>query len=212
MERPDSRAPKGKTIAEKFIPLLPSLERLRINGAGEFLVSRHSRELLKLIDPRTNRTGIEIISNGTLFSKREWDKFENIHPLVHFVRISMDAALPQTFELVRRGGKWAVIIENLHFLAQLRREDRIKQLVLAFTYQDHNFREMREFVELSRELGADRAIFERIQKTDAMTEAEYAQRAVHRFAHPLHQAFLEIARDPIFNGEGVATDFDYPLS
>ena len=76
----------------------------------------------------------------------------------------MDAALPQTFELVRRGGKWAVIIENLHFLAQSRREDRIKQLVLAFTYQDHNFREMREFVELSRELGADRAIFSGYKK------------------------------------------------
>lgn len=212
MERPDSRAPKRKTIAEKFIPLLPSLEQLRINCAGEFLVSRHSRDLLKLIDPLANpNLAVEIISNGTLFSKREWDKFENIHPMVRFVRISMDAALPQTFELVRRGGKWAVIIENLRFLAQLRRENRIKRLVLAFTYQDHNFREMREFVELSRELGADRAIFERIQKTDAMTGAEYAERAVHRFTHPLHQAFLEIVCDPIFRDEDVATDFDYPL-
>jgi MoaA/NifB/PqqE/SkfB family radical SAM enzyme len=213
MERADSRAPKQKTIAEKFIPLLPSLERLRINCAGEFLVSRHSRDLLKSIDPRTSpNLAIEIISNGTLFSKREWDKFENIHSVVRYVRISMDAALPHTFELVRRGGKWTVILENLRFLAQLRRENRIKLLVLAFTYQDHNFREMKEFVELSRELGADRAAFERIQKTDAMTETEYAERAVHHFAHPLHQAFLEIVRDPIFRGEGVVMDFDYQLS
>jgi hypothetical protein len=213
MERPDSRAPKQKTIAEKFIPLLPSLERLRVNCAGEFLVSRHSRDLLKLIDPRTSpNLVIEIISNGTLFSKREWDKFENIHPLVRFIRISMDAAFPQTFELVRRGGKWTVFFENLRFLAQLRRECSIERLVLAFTYQDHNFREMREFVELARELGADKAVFERIQKTAAMTEAEYAERAVHRFTHPLHQAFLEIVRDPLFCGEGVATDFDYQLS
>ena len=89
--------------------------------------------------------------------------------------------------------------------------NRINQLVLAFTYQDHNFHEMREFVTLASELGADKAIFERIQKTDAMTEDEYAERAVHRFTHPLHQAFLEIVRDPIFRGEGVATDFEYQL-
>jgi Iron-sulfur cluster-binding domain len=201
---------KGKTIAEKFLPLLPSLEELFLNSAGEFLVSRHSRQLLQSIDAKKNpHLKINIISNGTLLSKREWDKFENIHPLVRSIRISMDAAFPRTFEQVRRGGKWNEFFENICFVAQLRRDGRISRLTFAFTYQDRNYLEMKEFVELCRKLGADRAVFERIHKTDAMSDEEYAERAVHLLVHPKFNEFIRLVRDPIFSNSDVLTDFDY---
>ena len=59
-----------------MLPLLPSLKILHINPAGELFVSRPSRKLLELItDERCPDLVLDIISNGTLFSEGEWNKF-----------------------------------------------------------------------------------------------------------------------------------------
>jgi hypothetical protein len=94
-------------IQRHVTPLLPKLRSLHIDNAGKFLFSRPSRELLQSIDPvRHGNLKIDLISNGTLFTEREWQKFANIHGLVRTVRISTDAATKETFELLRRGARW----------------------------------------------------------------------------------------------------------
>jgi hypothetical protein len=202
--------PARKSIDEKLAPLLPTLQRLFINSTGEFLVSKPSRLLLQAIDPTLcSELQIDILSNGTLFSETEWKKFSNIHGLVASVRISTDAASPETFEKVRRGGKWNIFWQNINFLGRLRRDNRIGELDLNFTYQLANFREMTTFVRMCEDIGADRAIFQRLFPAAAMTDAEYQERAVHRTDHPLHREFLEIMEDPSFKQPNVLGDFEF---
>jgi len=197
-------------IADKFLPLLPKLDTLYMNPAGEFLASRPSRQLLLSVDGEAcTNLKISLISNGTLFSEREWQKFSNVHKLIHSVRISADAASETTFEAIRRGGKWSIFAENVRFIGRLRNANLIKEFLLAFTYQVGNFREMRIFVAFARAVGADLATFQRLDKTDAMTDAEYLEAAVHRREHPLHAEFLEVIDHEIFTHIDVQTDFEY---
>jgi hypothetical protein len=186
------------------------LQSLYINNAGEFLFSRPSRELLQSIDPAQHpNLKIDLISNGTLFSEREWRKFSNIHGLIRDVRISTDAATKETFELLRRGGRWESFIENLMFIGGMRRRGEINLFMLAFTYQSRNFREMPAFVGFAEETGADRVSFERLALSASMSYEEFLANAVHLPTHPLHSQFLDILKEPALTSPAVFADFEY---
>jgi Iron-sulfur cluster-binding domain len=184
-------------VRRKLMPLLTNLQSLYINNSGEFLFSRPSRELLQSIDPaRSANLKIDLISNGTLFSEQEWQKFSNIHGMVRNIRISIDAATKQTFEVLRRGGRWERFVENLRFIAQMRRRGEIDCFMLAFTYQLRNFREMPDVVSFARDLAVDVISFERIAPSSAMSYDEYSAQAVHLPTHPLYAQFLDVLKEP----------------
>ena len=208
MEKQSVGVSKRKAIEEKIKPILPQIDRLFMNSCCEFLVSKPSRKLLQSIDPKVcPELKIDLISNGTLFSEAEWAKFANIHSQVRSIRISMDSARPATFEAVRRGGRWPIFFDNIKFIARMRFERRIESLTFSFAYQFANFREMPEFILLCEELRVDWATFEHLVKTEAMTDAEYAERAVHELRHPLYQEFQMLVKNPNFRRPMVVCDF-----
>ena len=200
---------KARAVEEKLVPMLPKVHILHINPAGELFASKASRRLLELInDERCPDLKLDIISNGTLFSRDEWNKFPGIHNKVRVVRISTDAAHKETFEKLRRLGKYDVFVDNMRFLRELRVSGVIAQLKFSFTYQLENFREMKAFVGFCEEMAADCAIFERLQNI-AYSEDEYLSKAVHRPEHPLYGEFIAEIRDPIFQAHNVWHDFSY---
>jgi hypothetical protein len=201
---------KAHAVAAKLLPLLPKLKKLNINPAGELFASKPSRRILELISPETcPDLVLDIISNGTLFSEQEWNKFPGIHTKVRSVRISVDAARKETFETLRRLGKHDVFVKNMQFLSRLRADAIIPQLKFSFTYQLQNFREMPDFVEFCESMNCDFVIFERLQNLGAFTDLEFRQKAVHLPEHPLHAEFLDVVRNPIFRTRTVWHDFDY---
>jgi len=210
IEKASQSEDKANAVERKLVPLLPHLSILNINPAGELFSSRPSRKLLELInDEQCPDLKLDIISNGTLFSEDEWNKFPGIHNKIRTVRISVDAAHKETFEKLRRLGKHDIFLKNMHFLSRLRADGIIPQLKFSFTYQVDNFREMAEFVRFGVSMNCDLVIFERLQNLGAYTDKEFLKRAVHRSEHPLHREFLEVIRNPLFKEKSVWHDFDY---
>jgi len=165
--------------------------------------------LLDLInDERCPDLRLDIISNGTLFNREEWNKFPGIHNKIRSVRISIDAATKATFEKLRRLGKYDVFIHNMEFLRELRDNGIIPELRFAFAYQIDNFREMKAFIQFCDEMHADFAVFERLHK-GGFVRAEFLHKAVHYSNHPLYCKFIEVIKDPIFKSWRVYHDFDY---
>jgi hypothetical protein len=200
---------KARAVEDKLVSLLPTVRILNINSAGELFVSKSSRKLLELInDERCPDLRLDIISNGTLFSREEWNKFPGIHNKISSVRISIDAATKETFEKLRRLGKYRVFIQNMQFLRELRDGGVIPELKFSFTYQLENFREMKAFVHFCSEMHADFAVFDRLHK-GAFSHEEFRQKAVHYSDHPLYSEFIEVIKDPIFRSWRVWHDFDY---
>jgi hypothetical protein len=208
-EKASQSVEKARAVEEKLVPLLPGVRVLHINPAGELFASKPSRRLLELIDDeRCPDLKIDIISNGTLFSREEWNKFPGIHNKVRSVRISIDAASKETFETLRRLGKYDVFLKNMRFLRELRVGGTLSQLKFSFTYQLGNFREMKAFVAFGDEMCADFVIFERLQNI-AFTHDEFRQKAVHQPDHPFYGDFIAVIRDPVFRTRRVIHDFDY---
>jgi MoaA/NifB/PqqE/SkfB family radical SAM enzyme len=209
VEKTSASIEKARAVEEKLVDLLPTVKVLHINPAGEMLSSKPSRKLLELIDDeRCPDLVLDIISNGTLFNEEEWNKFPGIHDKIRSVRISIDAARKETFEKLRRLGRYEPFVENMRFLSRLRAAGIIPQLKFSFTYQLDNFREMPEFVEFCASMNADFAIFERLQNI-AFSANEYRAKAVHYPDHPLYAEFLGVVGNPIFASPRVWHDFDY---
>jgi hypothetical protein len=209
VEKTSASLEKSRAVEEKLIGVLPNVKVLQINPAGEMFASKSSRKLLDLIDDeRCPHLVLDIISNGTLFSEEEWNKFPGIHNKVRAIRISIDAARKETFEKLRRLGHYEPFVENMRFLSRLRAAGIVPQLKFSFTYQLDNFREMPEFVDFCGSMNCDFAIFERLQNI-CFTADEYRQKAVHYPDHPLYAELLRIVSNPVFASPRVWHDFDY---
>jgi hypothetical protein len=209
VEKVSASIEKARAVEEKLIDLLPTVKTLHINPAGEMLASKPSRKLLELInDERSPNLRLDIISNGTLFTEEEWNKFPGIHNKVRSIRISIDAARKETFEKLRRLGRYEPFVENMRFLSGLRAAGTIPQLKFSFTYQVDNFREMPEFVDFCLSMNCDFAIFERLQNI-CYSGTEFTAKAVHLSDHPMHAEFLKVVGNPIFGSPRVWHDFDF---
>ena len=211
IEKPSEANEKAQAVETKLYPLLPTVKVLHINPSGELFASKPSRRVLELIDDeRCPDLFLEIISNGTLFTEREWNRYPNIHDKVWSVRISTDAATKDTFEKLRRLGRYEIFMENMKFLSRLRSSGRIGLLYFSFTYQLDNFREMRDFAAFTSSMNGDFAIFERLQNMGAFSEEDFRQKAVHRPEHPLYNDFLAAIDHPMFrDARRVIHDFDF---
>lgn len=185
-----------RMLHEFIVPFLADTRWLILSGDGDPFASRHYRGILR--ETAGNREmRIALHTNAVLCDERAWDDCL-LHGRTDAALVSIDAATPETYAIVRRGGDFARLRQNLEFLARLRANDEIKKFELAFVVQLINFREMPAFVQLGKELGVDHILFSEIQRwSRAMTDEQFRQAQVWRDDHPLRGEFSAILRDPM---------------
>jgi len=179
--------------------LLGDIRLMTVSGSGDPFASKLHMELLAGLDYRQYpKLKIQIMTNGLLFTPDNWIKISRAHRLVKNVIVSIDAATPETYRTVRRGGDFGVLVKNLGFISGLRKAGRLDRLEFHFVVQLANYLEMKDFVALGRTFGADLVSFSRLCNWGTFTPEEFKARAVHLRDHPGHQIFLEILKDPAF--------------
>jgi len=188
--------------------ILPMLKKVHgqtyITGGGEAFASKHFRSILRALN-RDEFPGLYVflITNGQLLTPYRWSEFPRLPEMIEVLAVSVDAARAETYEKVRRPGKWNVLMRNLEFVAEMKRTNQIRHFSLNFVVQKENFREMLEFIELADRLGADRIWFQRAVNYGAWDEATFAALDVSSPSHPDHAELLEILRHPAFERPGM---------
>ncbi len=184
-----------------------------MNAAGEIFISRPLRRLLSRLNSKDfPNLKIDMITNGTLFNKKEWEKFPGIHDMIRSIRVSTDGATPQTFEKLRRGAFWEPFVENMKFLGQLRQSGAFEVLKFSFTYQKDNFREMPLFVDWTQSIDPGRhVLFERLDNWGSFDPDVFRDLAVHIVGHPLHEEFLSVIRQPKLKPASPVITADYAV-
>jgi len=117
------------------------------SGNGDPLASLVMRTLLKQYRPREGQT-FTLFTNGLLI-KKQLDQLPILNSITDF-SISVDAACADTYAKIRRGGDWAVLIENFEYLKS---QGLSRRVVLKFCIQQSNFRELGQFIDLCRHYG-----------------------------------------------------------
>jgi len=122
---------------------------------------------------------------------------ESIRERITSAEISIDAASPETYAINRRGGAFDTLLENLAFVAELRRDGPLRSLKISMVVQENNVHEMVDFVRLGQRFGADIVYFGRLVDWGTFTPSEFRRRAIHRSDHPRHPDLLAALAHPV---------------
>ena len=118
-------------------------------SSGEIFASHSGLQFLRsLIDYPYDNIRINITTNGTLLNKNQ-ELIKNIKHLINSVGISLDAATPKTYSIVR-GGDWQELMLGLEFIQSI----DISPLRFSFCIQKNNWHEIKLFAELGNKFNA----------------------------------------------------------
>jgi len=177
---------------------------VKVTGSGDAFASRVFREFLYALDGSLfPNLKIELQTNGTLFNRKAWSRLEKIQGNISAVIISFDAATEHTYAVTRRGGDWSHLINNVAFLADLRRRGKIGQLILDFVVQKANFREMAQYIAIGKQHNADMIRFSKMTNWGTRSPGEYESLAVWQPEHPDYPEFCDIMAQPVFDDRKV---------
>lgn len=181
---------------KSVLPLMSEVTSLYVTSSGDPFGSNHFRKTIKRVNSGDfPRLKIDLHTNGQLFDERAWKDLA-LAGRVNYVHISIDAAAPDTYAVLRRGGTFDRLLKNLAFIKTLREAGEIAPLEFSMVVQARNFREMPAFVRLGEEFGADIVSFQMIRNWGTFSEAEFEAEFIGSRSHPLHQELAEILQTP----------------
>ena len=185
---------------------LRDAEALYISGSGDALGSPFFRHWLRTMSAGqlAKVKNIGLGTNALLWTPKLWASLSpHARSRIHTAQIGVDGASKSTYERIRRGGRWEVILKNLDFISELRKQGHLHFVEITMVVQKDNFREMKAFAEMCERFEFDRATYYLILGVltpDRHGRELFRDSAVHFPDHPLHSEFLgclrEVAREP----------------
>lgn len=146
---------------------------LILAGDGEVFASKAYREIYEAKE--CNPEYIRLLSNGTLFTPKNWENFIKNKTGKIMLTVSIDAATKETYENIRGNGNFEQLRKNMEFASSLRKEGKLDYFRLNFVVQRKNYREMIPFVQWGEELGVDEIFFTKILNWGTYSEEEFQQ-------------------------------------
>ncbi len=136
---------------------------------------------------------IEINTNGLKLTPALWEKLPaDLKSLINTFTVSIDGATAATYEKNRPGGSFKTLLENLAFFKELRDGGNIGYLRAYFAYQENNYGEMPEMIELARSFSFDLVFFERLRNWGTYKPASYRRRDIGNPEHPGYKSFQTV--------------------
>jgi len=170
---------------------------IKVTGSGDPFASKIYREFLFDLNGEDfpNLT-VNLQTNGVMFTEKNWHKIHRIHKNLGFVLVSCDAVTPETYDPIRKGGDWDLLMQNLKHLGKKRAEGTFNLLRMDFVVQDGNFREMPAFVDLAKKIGADVAYFMIVRNWGTWSNAAFEEKCIWKKGHPDFDEFMATLQDP----------------
>lgn len=161
-------------ITDKVITdYLPHCKFLIMAGSGEVFASTAYRKVYE--SEKCDPQYIRLLSNGTLFTPANWERFIKGKRAKIMLTASIDAATKETYGKIRQGGNFDMLKKNMEFASQLRKKGSLCYFRMNFVVQRENYKEMIPFVEWGMELGVDEIFFTKILNWGTYTPEEFSR-------------------------------------
>lgn len=117
------------------------------------------------------------MSNGILLNSSNLQKLKK-----HFkkicINISIDAASENTYNCIRRGGNWNILMNNLQNLSQMRRNKELEYIEIRMVVQKRNYKEIPDFIQMGKKYCMDSVVFTKLLNWDMYSDEEYFDQAM----------------------------------
>jgi radical SAM protein with 4Fe4S-binding SPASM domain len=140
---------------QKILAQFPYVMNLSLNGFGEPMMYKRFFDVVKYSRKERPWAKIGIYSNGMLINEEK--AYQLMDCGLTELNISIDAAYPDTYKRVRRGGKLDVLHDNIRRLVRVKRETRARfpMIGMNFVMLNDNDGELVPFIEQAAEFGVD---------------------------------------------------------
>ena len=135
---------KFKIITKQF----PYLRKISLVGAGEPLLNPDIFEIIQWA--KSKKMLIGFATNGMLLTKRNIENTLNSKP--DWLNISVDGATSETYERIRQGGDFNLVINNIKELMKAKKNNKT-DISLWFLGMRDNIQELPQMVKLASGLG-----------------------------------------------------------
>jgi MoaA/NifB/PqqE/SkfB family radical SAM enzyme len=146
--------PKDLTLDElrRLVEQLPRLQRVLLHGIGEPLLNPQLFEMIAYLKGR----GVAVVFNSDAIGLTDKRRRALIDSGLDELRVSMDAANPETYRAIRGVPMFHRVVENVTALVDLQRELGVStpKVSLWFTVMKKNLRELPDFIRLAGKIGA----------------------------------------------------------
>lgn len=183
----------------RLVSQFPTVSRVVLHGVGEPLLNRELPKIIAWLKERD--IYVLFNSNGTLISKRWREAL--VASRLDEIRISLDAATPESFARVRGKPLFEVITRNIIGLIALKTEKRSPTPVVSLwlTGLKETLKELPDFIHLAHRLGVDRVYLQRLVYWKAMSDDQLA-----RPEESLFNSLQEEEQEIIQSGEELANE------
>ena len=132
-------------------PIFATLERAHLFGLGEPMLSPHLFDYAR----RLTAAGVEVwtTTNATLIGPTEAEAFADAG--FHRVSVSIDGTTRETYERIRRHGRFADVVAGIRALGEVRQRRGSPRLYLAMVAMASNLHKVPALVDLAADAGAD---------------------------------------------------------
>ena len=175
-------------------PMCDSHE-IYITSSGDPFGADIFRDILKSINLKKhpNLINLHLHTNANGWTKKHWNMLKNLHDIPRVTaEVSIDAATKETYEVVRKGGKWELLNKNMEFI--FTEIPNLAFVRMTFVTQDNNFREMNMFIDWAERLHKLNGMvtevnFGQINNWGTWSDEEFFDKKIMDKNHPLYDEF-----------------------
>ena len=176
---------------------LEKADSFGLAGHGEVFYSKIYRSLLYHNEPE-KRNHIVITSNGILFNEDEFSHLLQNYKSISTI-ISIDGMKKETYEKLRPGGNFDILMRNMEMLSRHKKRGEIQYWQINFVVQRENFKQMKALVRQSEEWGVDKLYFIQIMNLVQDSQDDFDRISMVNEDGSLKSEFIQYLDDPIFD-------------
>jgi len=136
-------------IIKEIFALFPYLEKIMWQG-GEVFVLDYFEEILSAASQYPNLRQ-SIVTNGLLITEKMAEKLVKNNVELTF---SIDGVTKETYEYIRRGANFEILIRNLNLILELRKRHNSNMILnLNVAIMKSNYRQLENFIDFAQEYG-----------------------------------------------------------
>lgn len=160
----------NELVYKRTLPkLFSDLETIKLTGNGDPFAQKSTLDFMQNFDSsKYPDINFKILTNAQLLNKKLWQKIKHLD--ITSINISIDAATKKTYEKIRVGGNWETLQKNLKFISQLRKNNKINNLVINMTVMKSNYKELVKFAKMGLKFNCDYIHYRKIFGAQTLTE------------------------------------------
>lgn len=187
-----------KSVTDKIKnQIIPYCEELMLAGNGEVFASPYYQDIL-FAEGRKNKQRLQLTTNALLIDREKMLRLLNIYSDIE-IWVSIDAACKESYERIRKNGKWEDLLNSLSILKRFREEGMISFLRFNFIVTAKSYLEMPEFIRFAKQYKADSILFQRLEHTSVLSDKEFDELSIFKKDGTLKECYKEFLMNPIFN-------------